>query len=260
MTRAPVSSAWNSRQREIAIWMSIAAIGATIMLTSRPRPPPPPRSSRRPPPKIIDQRAMLREHHDGAGERRGDRADQDVAIRHVRELVRQVPLRARGESSRRRMPAVTATAACSGLRPVANAFGDSLGIEVQPRHRHVILLREPVHDLEQLGIVLLAASADRGTSRSRSDPRTNSCRRSSPRRTRSAMTAPWRAAEHLSHPNDQPRQRRQENGRSEHIVHRIILSMDAIPRRRIRMRNGDICDDIRDAASRASVWADLARR
>jgi len=27
------------------------------------------------------------------------------------------------------MPSVTATAACSGLRPVAKAFGDSLGIK-----------------------------------------------------------------------------------------------------------------------------------
>ena len=58
--RAPVSSARYSLEREMAIWMSIAAKGATIDITIRTRILLPPSSSFPPPtPKIAAQRAML---------------------------------------------------------------------------------------------------------------------------------------------------------------------------------------------------------
>src|SRR5262249_31108371 len=52
---APEASAWYSREREMAIWMSMAAKGARMAMRSAPMalPPPPPSSSlRRPPPKM----------------------------------------------------------------------------------------------------------------------------------------------------------------------------------------------------------------
>ena len=47
------------------------------------------------------------------------------------------------------MPAVTATAACSGLRPVANALGVARGQQVQPRLGHARARRQPLHHLVQ---------------------------------------------------------------------------------------------------------------
>ena len=46
---------------------------------------------------------------------------------HVRELVRDHAFEL-GSLSTRRIPSVAATAACAGLRPVANAFGDASGM------------------------------------------------------------------------------------------------------------------------------------
>jgi hypothetical protein len=43
------------------------------------------------------------------------------------------------------IPSVAATAACCGLRPVANAFGN----DVYLRHRQASLLREPLGHLEE---------------------------------------------------------------------------------------------------------------
>ena len=46
-----------------------------------------PSSERPPPPKISAQRAMRGDERDAHGDRRGDRADEDVAVAHVGELV-----------------------------------------------------------------------------------------------------------------------------------------------------------------------------
>ena len=47
---------------------------------------------------------------------------------HVRQLVRDHALELVRRSAVCRMPSVAATAACCGLRPVANAFGDASGM------------------------------------------------------------------------------------------------------------------------------------
>ena len=84
----------------------------------------PSRSSSRPPPKNIAKRD---DHHDRRRQRRRDRADQDVAVLDVRQLVRdhafelvvaQDPQDAFGRGD----------GGVLGLRPVANAFGDGSGM------------------------------------------------------------------------------------------------------------------------------------
>ena len=87
-----------------------------------------------------------RDHHDGGRERRRDRADQDVAVLHVRQLVSEHAVEL-VVVEHRRMPSVAATAACSGSRPVANAFGDVLRDDVAARLRQVRALGEPADDL-----------------------------------------------------------------------------------------------------------------
>ncbi len=124
---APVESARNSRDLEMAAWISIAASGATTMAASRPRGLPPRLSSLRPPPKIAANCAM--------------RASimMAAAIVAATELIRMSRFRTCASScamtpasslrSRTRMmPSVAATAACCGLRPVAKALGDASGI------------------------------------------------------------------------------------------------------------------------------------
>ena len=70
-----------------------------------------------------EEEAEIGEHRDRAGDGRGHRHDQRVAILHVRQLVRHHRrdlVAGRGCRSR---PVVAATAAFSGLRPVAKALG-----------------------------------------------------------------------------------------------------------------------------------------
>ncbi len=74
---------------------------------------------------------------DGGGDRGGDRADQDVAVLHVHQLVGQhalAPGRGAGTLSR---PLVTQTTAWRGLRPVAKALGCSAGLTAIAGHRQV---------------------------------------------------------------------------------------------------------------------------
>src|SRR3989304_4677427 len=47
---APLASAWYSRDRDTAIWTSMAPIGARIAIRMRPKPPPPSSRSLPPPP------------------------------------------------------------------------------------------------------------------------------------------------------------------------------------------------------------------
>ena len=57
----------------------------------------------------------------------------------------------------RRRPSVAATAACFGLRPVANALSAASGDDVQLRHRDARLHGQPLHDRVQLGRLLRAS-------------------------------------------------------------------------------------------------------
>ena len=120
---APPASAPNSREREIAIWISSAAIGARIIVTSRASGLPSSRSSR----DRAEEHREARNHHDRRRQRRRNRADQDVAILHVRQLVRhhagqllvvQDPEDSLGGRDRRVL----------GLRPVAKALGEGCGM------------------------------------------------------------------------------------------------------------------------------------
>ena len=128
LIRAPVLSAAYSRVREMAIWMTVAASGARIAMTSIPSMPPPSSSSLRwNPPKMAAHCAML----------------AIIMMTPARvaaiELIRMsrfwtwasswasTPVSSRSDMMRR-MPSVTATAACCGLRPVANAFAPSSGM------------------------------------------------------------------------------------------------------------------------------------
>ena len=69
-------------------------------------------------------------HEEGGehGEEARDRHHGDVAVGDVGELVREHALDLLGLEPVSTGPAVTATAACFGLRPVANAFGTSVGM------------------------------------------------------------------------------------------------------------------------------------
>ena len=94
-------------------------------------------SSEEPPPGCRDSSSSLcrgpnehrhaRQQGDGRGDRRRDRADQDVPIHHVTELVRHHALHfavVHQPSS----PCVNATDEWLGLRPVAKALGECSGI------------------------------------------------------------------------------------------------------------------------------------
>ena len=90
--RAPVSSARYSRDRETAIWMSIAPMGATIAIASMPSPPPPPSRSSRLPPKIAANFAMLASIMIAPARVAATRLDEDVPVLHMRHFVSQHPL------------------------------------------------------------------------------------------------------------------------------------------------------------------------
>ncbi len=82
------ASAANSRDREIAAWISIAASGARIIVASSAIGFEPSSSSRRPPPKNAANWAIRASIMIAARHRRGHRADEDVAVLDVRQLVR----------------------------------------------------------------------------------------------------------------------------------------------------------------------------
>ena len=111
----------------------------------------PPRSSRLP--AAAEHRGELchaRRHHDGCRDRRGDRADQNVAVLHVSELVRddpfellivQQPHDAFGRRDRR-----VARIAAGGER-----VRRRVGNDVDLRHRQMRLRREPArHDRQPM--------------------------------------------------------------------------------------------------------------
>jgi hypothetical protein len=118
-SNAPDSSAWYSRERDTAIWMIAAAMGARSQAKSSPNSPNglPLRSS--PPPKNSAKRArnvMLIPMPAATEEIRMSR----LATREISWA--RTPRSSRSSKSCR-MPRVTETAACSGFRPVANALG-----------------------------------------------------------------------------------------------------------------------------------------
>ena len=84
MNLAPVSSAWYSRERETAIWIIMAAIGARISISSAPIPPPRRSSLIAAPEENSEAQAGNR-----AGDGGCDRTDQNVAVVHVSEFMRQ---------------------------------------------------------------------------------------------------------------------------------------------------------------------------
>src|ERR1035438_10108854 len=120
---ALAASASNSREREMAICINIAAMGARIIMAIAAMGPPRSSSSRLPP----NQNAM--------------RARKVIvpATMAAMELMRisrcstwpnswaATPSSSLSDMSRRR-PAVKASEACDGLRPVAKAFGESSGM------------------------------------------------------------------------------------------------------------------------------------
>ena len=70
---------------------------------------------------------VLREHGDGAADGGGHRHGQRVVVLHVRELVRDDAGQLLA-AQRLQQPGRGATAACDGLRPVANALGCGLSM------------------------------------------------------------------------------------------------------------------------------------
>ena len=82
---AEAASAEYSRVREIAIWISIAAMGARISMNDAPeRRRRRSSSSRR---RAAEEERHLRQHGDGRRDGRRHRADQDVAVQHVAQFV-----------------------------------------------------------------------------------------------------------------------------------------------------------------------------
>ena len=81
---APPRSASNSRARLIAIWIRLAGSGASIATANA--------GDRVGRPAFAvaaaEEHREVGEHRDRTGHRRADRRDQDVAVRHVRQLVR----------------------------------------------------------------------------------------------------------------------------------------------------------------------------
>ena len=138
---AEVSSAAYSRVREIAIWISMAAMGARISMIKPAQALPRLSSSSRLPPNQNAMRA---------------RKVMAAAMVAATELVRMsrfltcpsscatTPSSSESFISRR-MPAVNATEACSGFRPVAKALGDSLGNQPQLGHGQAHALGQALH-------------------------------------------------------------------------------------------------------------------
>ncbi|VCU08296.1 hypothetical protein RHODGE_RHODGE_01469 [Rhodoplanes serenus] len=116
---APRRSAAYSRVRLIAICTSMAAIGATITISSEPTMPSPPLFSRLPPPKNMPNWASI------------EMAPAMVAVMVMIRVSRFCTCASScamtpaisSRDSMFRSPVVAATAAFSGLRPVAKAFG-----------------------------------------------------------------------------------------------------------------------------------------
>ena len=122
---APPRSASNSRARLIAIWIRLAASGASSA-TSRPAMGLPRRPSlSRPPPNIMPKLANM------------PMAPAMVALTVDSKMSRcltcasscAITPRSSAAVSERTRPVVAATAACSGLRPVAKALGASSSIK-----------------------------------------------------------------------------------------------------------------------------------
>ena len=127
MSRAPARSASYSRLRVTAIWMRPAAIGARINETMVPMAPMGLLSRRSPPPNIAPHKKILL------------RKVIPMAIAAATEPMRMSRLptwlsswastpRNSSHDRTSRIPDVTATAACSGLRPVAKALAWRSGV------------------------------------------------------------------------------------------------------------------------------------
>ena len=128
MSSAPDASAPNSRERETASCTIIAMIGASSAQASAANTLPRSSSERPPkPPSIAPHWIMWPSDGDEARDRGGDGGDEHVAVPDVGELVREDALELAAVEDAR-MPSVTATAACLGFRPVANAFGVAEGM------------------------------------------------------------------------------------------------------------------------------------
>ena len=123
---APDASACASRERETAIWIMTAAIGAKMIESSAPRPPPS-RSFRPPPPKIAPNMATRASIMIPAAT---VAATAPIRMSWLRTWDSSCARTPASSSSFRtcRMPSVTATAAWFSSRPVANALGCGAGI------------------------------------------------------------------------------------------------------------------------------------
>ena len=106
-------------------------------------PPPKPPNIRRRGPKRVEHRG---EHREEAR----DRHDVTSRFAMCESSCARTPSTSCG-SSRCQRPGVTATAACFGLRPVANAFGTSRVDDGDPRLRQVGHRAEPLDHRVQLG-------------------------------------------------------------------------------------------------------------
>ncbi len=120
---APDSSAWNSRDREMAIWIRPAARGATIHEMRKAKGPNELFRSSLPPKKNANRARNV----------------IDMAIPAATDPIRMSWLvtwesswertaRSSRSSTIWSRPLVTATAACCGFRPVANAFGWAISL------------------------------------------------------------------------------------------------------------------------------------
>ena len=125
--RAPVSSAKYSREREMAIWMMLAAMGARMASRNAAMGLVPPSSSLLLPPKMAAncmKLAMLTMTEAST--------PATVWIRMSRLAIWPISWAMTPRSSSglrmRMMPSVTATTPCSGSRPVAKALGASSGM------------------------------------------------------------------------------------------------------------------------------------
>ena len=168
----------------------MAASGARMTVASSAIGFDPPSRSSSAPAAAEDRRELRhpRHHHDRRRHRRRHRADQDVAVLHVRQLVRDARPRARARRACGGCPRWPPRPRATGCGPVANAFGDVVGDDVDLRHRQARALGEPRDDLRRAGA--RARPAARGTSPARSCRRTSTTRSSSRRRTRRPSSRP----------------------------------------------------------------------
>ena len=124
VSAAPDASAWYSRLRLIASWISVAAIGPRISRSSAPRKPPPSSSSELPSGMNHASCASIVIIPASAP------ATDEMRMSRLYTWDSSWPMTARSSRgvSICTMPSVTATAACRGLRPVANALGCGVGL------------------------------------------------------------------------------------------------------------------------------------